>query len=118
MWGCHAKVVVPPPKLVKIGPKMVDCIFIRYAQNSNDYPFLVYESNIPDIHNNTIMKSRNASFFENVFPCKSKEETSSSKRTYETTNEDSNDTHDKDEEVEVEPSRSKQGWKNLLVQIF
>ncbi|RVX19815.1 Retrovirus-related Pol polyprotein from transposon TNT 1-94 [Vitis vinifera] len=69
-----------PPKKVKIGPKTIDCIFIGYAHNSNAYRFLVYESNIPDIHKNTIMESRNASFFEDVFPCKSKEEPSSSKR--------------------------------------
>ncbi|KAL6329980.1 hypothetical protein AAG906_039895 [Vitis piasezkii] len=72
MWGCLAKVAVPPPKKVKIGPKTIDCIFIGYAHNSNAYRFLVYESNIPDIHKNTIMESRNASFFEDVFPCKSK----------------------------------------------
>ncbi|RVW46387.1 Retrovirus-related Pol polyprotein from transposon TNT 1-94 [Vitis vinifera] len=77
MWGCLAKVAVPPPKKVKIGPKTIDCIFIGYAHNSNAYRFLVYESNIPDIHKNTIMESRNASFFEDVFPCKSKEEPSS-----------------------------------------
>ncbi|WJZ99452.1 hypothetical protein VitviT2T_017897 [Vitis vinifera] len=69
MWGCLAKVAVPPPKKVKIGPKTIDCIFIGYAHNSNAYRFLVYESNIPDIHKNTIMESRNASFFEDVFPC-------------------------------------------------
>ncbi|RVX22336.1 Retrovirus-related Pol polyprotein from transposon TNT 1-94 [Vitis vinifera] len=69
MWGCLAKVAVPPRKKVKIGPKTIDCIFIGYAHNSNAYRFLVYESNIPDIHKNTIMESRNASFFEDVFPC-------------------------------------------------
>nr|CAN76029.1 hypothetical protein VITISV_016069 [Vitis vinifera] len=70
----------------------------------NAYRFLVYESNIPDIHKNTIMESRNASFFEDVFPCKSKEEPSSSKRMLETINENS---QDQNEEVEVEPRRSK-----------
>ncbi|RVW13910.1 Retrovirus-related Pol polyprotein from transposon TNT 1-94 [Vitis vinifera] len=99
MWGCLAKVAVPPPKKVKIGPKTIDCIFIGYAHDSNAYQFLVYESNIPDIHKNTIMESRNASFFEDVFPCKSKEEPSSSKRMLES--------QDQNEEVEVEPRRSK-----------
>ena len=89
MWGCHAKVVVPTPKKVKMGPKTVDCIFIGYAQNSNAYRFLVYKFEILDIHKNTIMKSRNASFFEHFLPCKSDEGPSSSKRTYETMNEDS-----------------------------
>ena len=30
VWGCLAKVEIPPPKTVKIGPKVVDCIFIGY----------------------------------------------------------------------------------------
>ena len=77
MWGYLAKVVVSPPKTVKIEPKVVDCIFIGYAHNSSAYQFLVHESNIPYIHKNMIMKSRNASFFEDVFPCKFKEEPSS-----------------------------------------
>ena len=28
VWGCLAKVEVPKPKKVKIGPKTVDCVFI------------------------------------------------------------------------------------------
>ena len=31
VWGCLAKVAVPIPKKVKIGPKTVDCVFIGYA---------------------------------------------------------------------------------------
>ena len=89
MWGCLAKVAVPPPKNVKIRPKTIDCIFIGYAHNSTAYRFFVHELNIPDIHKNTIMKSRNATFFEDVFPCKSKEELSSLKRVLETINENS-----------------------------
>ncbi|GJV79466.1 retrovirus-related pol polyprotein from transposon TNT 1-94 [Tanacetum coccineum] len=34
VWGCLAKVAVPPPKAQKIGPKSVDCIFIGYAKKS------------------------------------------------------------------------------------
>ena len=67
VWGCLAKVVVPTPKKMKIGPKTVDCIFIDYAHNSNAYKFLVHKFKNPSIHKNTIMESRNASFFENVF---------------------------------------------------
>ena len=73
MYGCLAKVAIPPLKKVKIGPKTTDCIFIGYAHNSIVYQFLIHELNIQDIHKNTIMESRNASFFEDVFPCKSKE---------------------------------------------
>ena len=87
MWGCLAKGAVPPPKIVKIRPNIVDCIFIGYAHNGNAYQFLVHESNIPDIHKNMIMESRNASFFEDIFPCNSKEEPISSKRMLETIDE-------------------------------
>ena len=57
-----------------------------------------------DIHKNTIMESRNASFFEDVFPCKSKVEPNSSKRALETINENSQDENDNGK---VEPRRSK-----------
>ena len=103
MWGYLAKVVVPTPKKVKIGPKTVDCIFIGYAQNSSAYRFLVYKSEIPDIHRNTIMESRNTSFFEHIFPYKGP---SSSMRTYETMNKDSQD-QDQEQKVEDELRRSK-----------
>ena len=95
---------ITPPKKVKIGPKAIDCIFIGYAHNRTSYRFLVHELNIPDIHKNTIMESRNASFFEDVFPCGYKEESSSSKRVLETINENS---HDQDKDGEVEPKRNK-----------
>ena len=104
VWGCLAKVAVPPPKKVRIGPKTIDCIFIGYAHNSAAYRFLVYESNIPDIHQNKIMESRNASFFEDVFPYGFKEKPSSSKRVLETIHESS---QDKDTDGEVEPRSSK-----------
>ena len=106
VWGCLVKVAIPTPKKVKIGPKTVDCIFIGYAHNSSAYRFLVYESKIQDIHRNTIMESRNASFFEHVFPCRSEEKASSSKRTYETMTEHSQE-QELEEEVEVEPRHSK-----------
>ena len=50
------------------------------------------------------MKSRNASFFEDVFPGRFEEEANSSKWTLETI--DSQD-HESEEEVEVELRRSK-----------
>lgn len=100
MCGCLAKVVVPSPKKVRIGPKTIDCVFIGYAHNSSAYRFLVYDSKIPDIHKNTIMESRNTTFFEKVFPYRSKEEASSSKRTYETMTENSQN-EELEEETEV-----------------
>ncbi|KAD7117435.1 hypothetical protein E3N88_04703 [Mikania micrantha] len=52
VWWCQAKVVVPPPKVQRIGPKTVDCVFIGYAHHSSAYRFLVYDSKNPEIHNN------------------------------------------------------------------
>ena len=74
---------------MKIRPKTIDFIFSGYAHNSTAYRFLIYESNIPDIYKNTIMELRNVSLFEDVFPCRSKGEPSSSKRVLETINENS-----------------------------
>ena len=104
VWGCLAKVAVPLPKKVRIGPKTIDCIFIGYAHNSAAYRFLVYEYNIKDIHQNTIMELRNASLFEDVFPYRSKKKPSSSKRVLETIHDNS---QDEDTDGEVEPGRSK-----------
>ena len=60
-------------------------MFIGYAQNSSAYRFLTYKSEIPDINVNTIIESRNAVFFEHVFPYKKGYELSSHKRTYDCT---------------------------------
>ena len=62
VWGCLAKVVIPNLIKVKIDSKIVYCVFIGYANNSSAYRFLVYKSNIPGIHKNTITEPRNASF--------------------------------------------------------
>ena len=88
VWGCLAKVMVPIPKRIKIGPKTIDCIFIGYAINSNAYRFLVHKYDIPDIHVNTIVESRNASFFENIFPSKNACDGSFLKRTRDTATSD------------------------------
>ena len=77
MWGCLVKVEDPVPKKTKIGQKIVDCVFIGYAQNSSAYRFLTYKLEIPDINVNTIIESRNAVFFEHVFPYKKGQELSS-----------------------------------------
>ena len=106
MWGCLSKVAIPPPKAVKIGPKTGDCVFIEYAHNSSAYRFLVHRSTVNDIHNNTIMESRNAQFFEDVFPCESISLENPVKRTRDTSVPESSN-HQDDEEVE-ELRRSKQ----------
>ena len=77
--------------------------------------------NILDIHKNVIMESRNASLFEDVFPCRSREEPSSSKQVLKTINENS---HDQDKDGEVEPRRSKRArakksfGPNFLTYVF
>ena len=59
--GCLAEVVVPSLKKVKIGPKIVECVFIIYANNSSAYRLLIYKSYILDIYENIIIELRNAS---------------------------------------------------------
>ena len=44
VWWGLSKVAVPIPKKVKIGPKIVDCVFIGYAHNSSAYHFLIHKS--------------------------------------------------------------------------
>ena len=62
--GCLAKVEVPLPRRVKIGPKTIDCVFIGYVVNTKACRFLVHKSDNPEIHVNTIIESDNAEFFE------------------------------------------------------
>jgi len=48
----------------------VDYEFIGYVYNSSAYQFLIHKSSIKNIHLNIIMKSRNTTLFEDVFPWK------------------------------------------------
>ena len=75
-WGYLAKVNIPINKKRKLGPKIVDCVFIGYAQRSIAYRFLVVKSEVPDMHADSIMESRDATFFENIFPMKDMHNTS------------------------------------------
>jgi hypothetical protein len=65
-----AKVNVSISKKRKLGPKTVDCVFLGYAHHSIAYRFLVVKSKVLDMHVDTIMESRDAIFFENIFPIK------------------------------------------------
>jgi hypothetical protein len=69
-WGCLAKVNVPITKKRKLGPKMVDYVFLEYAHNSISYRFLIVKSEVYDMYVDTIFESRDATFFENIFPMK------------------------------------------------
>ena len=55
----------------------MDCVFIGYATNSKACRFLVHKSKHPDIHDNTVMKSDSAEFFEHIYPYKTRLESSS-----------------------------------------
>ena len=59
---------VPITKKRKLGSKTVDCIFLGYAIHSIGHRFLIVKSGVLDMHIGTIMESRDATFFENIFP--------------------------------------------------
>src|SRR3954463_10544262 len=65
-WGCLAKVNVPISKKRKLAPKTVDCIFLGYAHHNVCYRYLVVKSEIPDMHVDTILESRDPTFFEHI----------------------------------------------------
>jgi hypothetical protein len=67
-WGCLTKVNVPINKKRKTRPKTVDCIFIGYAFHNIGYRFLIIKSRVPNMHVGTIIDSRDAIFFEDIFP--------------------------------------------------
>ena len=54
---------VPINKKRKLGPKTIDGVFLGYAIHSVGYRFFIINSNIPDMAINTIMESRDATFF-------------------------------------------------------
>ena len=66
--GYLAKMSVPITKKRKLGPKTVDCVFLVYANHSVGYRFLIVKFGVPDRHVGTIMESRDATFFKNIFP--------------------------------------------------
>jgi hypothetical protein len=66
-WGYLAKINVPIPKKRKLGPKTVDCVNLGYAKNSIGYRFLVVKSEVPDVTVGTIIESKDATFFGDIF---------------------------------------------------
>ncbi|KAA0032223.1 ty1-copia retrotransposon protein [Cucumis melo var. makuwa] len=63
VWGCLAKVPFPALKKSTVRSKTFGCIFIGYAQNSDAYRFMC-------LNDKAINESRDAEFFEHVFPLK------------------------------------------------
>ena len=105
MWGCLAKVLAPLPKKIKLGARIMNCIFIDYALNSSAYRFLVHKSEIPDIHVNMIIESRDVVFFEDIFPYKREADKTSGKRTHEMAFRDESP-EERNVNAEIEPRRS------------
>jgi hypothetical protein len=62
-WGCLTKVNVPINKKRKLGPKTIDCVFLGYAIHSVGNRFLIISSSVSDMAVDTIMESRDATFF-------------------------------------------------------
>nr|GEU48642.1 hypothetical protein [Tanacetum cinerariifolium] len=96
--------------------EMVTAMLISSGMSQDiAYRFIVHESKNPDIQKNAVMESRNASFFEHIFPCLSKETRSSSRLDDEVVQDkrqqDDNDLQDERQdqtkEEEIEPKRSK-----------
>ncbi|GKB13137.1 DNA polymerase zeta catalytic subunit-like protein [Tanacetum coccineum] len=110
VWGCLAKVQIPLPKRFKLGPKIVDCVYLGPAKNSVAYRFLVYKSNIEDISNNTIIGAVEAEFFKKIIPYKDKDKQISNPRKRVIDNQlsqDQTDNNFEDQQENVEPRRSK-----------
>jgi hypothetical protein len=47
----------------KLGPKIVDCVFLRYAPHTIAYRFLLIKSEIPGVHVDTFLESHDVTFF-------------------------------------------------------
>jgi len=63
VWGCLAEVPLPDCKQEAIGSKTFDSVFIDYAQSSSAYRFM-------SLKDSSTSESRDAEFFEHVFPLK------------------------------------------------
>ena len=59
---------IPINKKRKLGSKTVDCVFLGYAHHNIAYRFVVVKSEAPYVMVDTILESRDATFFENIFP--------------------------------------------------
>ena len=67
MCGCLAKVNILINKKRKIGQKTVDYVFVGYSLHSTAYRFLVVNSKVFEISNNTNIESKDAIFLKMFF---------------------------------------------------
>jgi hypothetical protein len=61
---------VPINKKHKLGPKIVDCVFLGYAPCSIVYKFLVIKLEVSYVHVDTFLEPHDITFFENFFSMK------------------------------------------------
>ena len=54
---------MPINKKRKLGPKTIDCIFLGHAIHNVGYRFLIINSSVSEMTVDTIMESRDATFF-------------------------------------------------------
>ena len=59
---------MPINKKRKLRPKTVDCVFLGYAIHNVGYRFLIINSSVPKMVVDTIMESKDATFFRMSFP--------------------------------------------------
>ena len=60
VWACLAYIRIPDIKMPKLGPKANKCVFLDFSEDSNACSFL-------DLGTNSIIKARDAKFFEDKF---------------------------------------------------
>jgi hypothetical protein len=63
-WGYTAKVNMHACKKPKLGPKIVDGVFLGYVNNSAAYRFFVIKSDFLDVHVNIVTESRDDTFLK------------------------------------------------------
>jgi hypothetical protein len=68
---------VPINKKCKLGPKIVDCVFLGYVHHSIAHRFFVIKLEVPNVHVDTFLESHDVTFFENIFCIKNSYEVSS-----------------------------------------
>jgi hypothetical protein len=69
-FGCLAKVNLSINKKHKLRPKTMDCVFLGYASHYIAYIFVLVKSGVDDMSVGTIFESRDATFFEDIFPAR------------------------------------------------
>lgn len=70
------------PKRTKLNRKIIDCVFLDFANASAAYRFVIYKFEIFDKHLNNTIESKNAEFFVHVFSYSNRDMNNSSRGTF------------------------------------